>query len=116
MVHSIETMAFDYGWNHKKSKMPALIGDFVKTSQYIIQNNKGPDDKSLPYAVCLAHANYFMERNAAKNYNKRAVPQAKAVDKLLRTVTVSHNEFNTSSINISRINTRVLPRSASVQI
>ena len=66
--------------------MPALIGDFVKTSQYIIQNKHAPEDKSLPYAVCLAHANYFMERNAAKNYNKRAVPQAKAVDKLLRTV------------------------------
>ena len=79
-------MAFEYGWNEKKSKMPALISDFVKTSQYIIQNKHAPEDKSLPYAVCLAHANYFMERDKAKTYNKRSVPQAKAVDKLLRTV------------------------------
>ena len=86
LAQSTVTMALEYGWNHKKSKMPALIGDFVKTSQYIIQNKHAPEDKSLPYAVCLAHANYFMKRDAAKNYNKRAVQQAKAVDKLLSTV------------------------------
>ena len=79
-------MAFEPRMFEKKSKMPALMSDFVKTSQYIIQNRHAPEDKSLPYAVCLAHANYFMERDKAKNYNKRSVPQAKAVDKLLSTV------------------------------
>ena len=86
LVQSTVTMAFEYGWNEKKSKMPALICDFVKTLQYIIQNKHAPEDKSLPYAVCLAHANYFMKRDAAKNYNKWSIPQAKAVDKLLSTV------------------------------
>ena len=66
--------------------MPALIADFVKTSQYIVCNNKGPVEKSLPYAVCLAYANSKWKQDTYKNLKKWAIAQEKMVNKLLNAV------------------------------
>ena len=69
------------------------MADFVKTSQYVVRNNKGPVEKSLPYVVCLAYANSEWKRDKYKSLNKRAIAQEKMVNELLTAVDSLNERF-----------------------